>query len=293
MGIKALTNNSPQFISQLFKDFLHSRYPTMNQIPLEPWQHARSVFLKDLTFEEKNLFDIKDLRRKVTALGPLFDALCQYSKALGVFASLFPSVMGPLWGSIRVPLQIANELSIYFDMLVDMLVQIGDVLPRFRDYEELFPNHQRLLYYISNAYLDIIKFCTQAKSVFKKSNKAISARILFGPIWKSFDIQFGQIMDDFRRHRDKVDREAQVGHMWLVKKNMDVAERLHRDDKRQRLLMRLPKDDYRGRFRNSLSRRHKDTGTWVLDTSEFSSWRDQNESTILWCYVGCGKTIAM
>jgi hypothetical protein len=69
-------------------------------------------------------------------------------------------------------IQIAQEYSKYFDKLVDMFVRIGDVLPRFRGYEMLFPSYEVLRQALSKAYLTIIEFCVDAKSVFYTARKS-------------------------------------------------------------------------------------------------------------------------
>ena len=53
-----------------------------------------------------------------------------------------------------------------------MFEQIGDVIPRFQLYEQMFSASPRLLQSLSNAYLDIIKFCTSAKNAFQKARKS-------------------------------------------------------------------------------------------------------------------------
>ena len=50
-----------------------------------------------------------------------------------------------------------------------MFSRIGDVLPRCRDYERLFPSFERLKLAIADLYLDILKFCIEAKAVFRKT----------------------------------------------------------------------------------------------------------------------------
>ena len=55
-----------------------------------------------------------------------------------------------------------------------MLAQIGDVLPRFRIYEKLFKNHERLLVALSASYLDILRFCIASKDLFVKARKSKS-----------------------------------------------------------------------------------------------------------------------
>ena len=44
-----------------------------------------------------------------------------------------------LYYSLRVLLHLAREYAKYFERIIDMLARIGDVLPRFRVYENLFP----------------------------------------------------------------------------------------------------------------------------------------------------------
>ena len=53
-----------------------------------------------------------------------------------------------------------------------MFEHIGDVLPRFQAYETIFSSNPRLMQSLSNAYLDIAKFCTSVKTAFQKANKS-------------------------------------------------------------------------------------------------------------------------
>jgi hypothetical protein len=68
--------------------------------------------------------------------------------------------------------QLASSFGKYFEKIVNMFERIGDVLPRFRVYQSLFSNHQRLLHALSQAYYDIIYFCTLAKCLFHKGKKS-------------------------------------------------------------------------------------------------------------------------
>ena len=128
--------------------------------------------------------------------------------------------------------QISQQYSDYFERIVDMLVQISDVIPRFQDYQELFPNHQRLLIRMSEAYLSIITFCAKAKGVLRASSQwgtsfipQLLRRIVGSSVWKPFGREFGGMMKTFEQQRDSVEREADVGHMWLTKTNMDITKR--------------------------------------------------------------------
>jgi hypothetical protein len=74
--------------------------------------------------------------------------------------------------------KIAQGYGRYFDQLQDMFARIGDNLPRFRILQQLFPQHERLLASLSDAYLDVIAFCVEAKELFAKARKASGKRPL-------------------------------------------------------------------------------------------------------------------
>ncbi|KAH0566013.1 hypothetical protein GP486_000585 [Trichoglossum hirsutum] len=106
----------------------------------------------------------------------------------------------------------AAEYGKYLEKLVDMFARIGDVLPRFRAYERIFPNHGRLLHVLSVVYVDIITFCMDARKVFGngKSQWAIGG---FKIPWRTFDRRFAEVLDQFRIHRENVEKEAGLSHM--------------------------------------------------------------------------------
>lgn len=66
--------------------------------------------------------------------------------------------------------QMAKEYDDYFHKLIDMLEKIGKALPQFQDYQRIFANHERLLQAISDAYLSVVRFCVDAKVLFKQAN---------------------------------------------------------------------------------------------------------------------------
>lgn len=167
-------------------------------------------------------------------LQPFVVAIEQYGQALDVYSNVSPLALSPLWGSIRVlllvypfqtssgpqsdsgsQLQIAREFGKYFDKLVDMFARIGDVLPQFQVYERLFPNHERLIHALSVAYVDVIVFCLDAKAIFRRGQRAslTSLKVGFKLMWKPFESQFGQKLDDFRAHRKNFEKEAGLSHM--------------------------------------------------------------------------------
>jgi hypothetical protein len=70
--------------------------------------------------------------------------------------------------------QIASEAGKFQERMVDMLAQIGDVLPRFRIFQTLFSNHERLLAALAEVYLDVLRFCIRTKEFFVHARKSLS-----------------------------------------------------------------------------------------------------------------------
>ncbi len=89
-----------------------------------------------------------------------------------------------------------------------MFSRISDLLPRLRVYEQLFTNHERLVQSLSAIYLDILQFCTDAKTMFRRAKHAMLTLV-----WKPFTRQFGSHMDALRRHQEELEKEVLLSHM--------------------------------------------------------------------------------
>ena len=89
-----------------------------------------------------------------------------------------------------------------------MFIRIGEVLPQLHVYEALFPQHERLLLALSAIYCDLIVFCYEAKKVLRKPKRS-----MFSTAWRSFERQFGELIQRFTKHQSQVEREVQTSHM--------------------------------------------------------------------------------
>ena len=132
-----------------------------------------------------------------------------------------------------------------------MFEQFGDVIPRFYAYETLFPSRPQLIQSLSNAYLDVAKFCTSTKAVFQKASKSgssppehrtlnsitfagINARIIFKIAWKSIEQQHGTLLKEFGRHRKSVEKDAELAHFLEAEKARAVGrEHMNQQDKQK------------------------------------------------------------
>lgn len=231
-----------------------------SKIPsIDAWTRACDRYKEDLTEDENQIYSTATLenlyydasaaekthravsisRAFISKLQPFCAAIEQYGEALDTYANASALILCPLWGSVRVVLHLAREFGKYFEKLVEMFARIGDVLPRFRVYEKLFPGHEQLVQSLSIVYVDIIKFCTDAKAIFRQGIRPFltNFRAGFKLIWKPFDRQFGQRMDEFRVHRKNVDKEAGLSHMVEAAdaRAVDIINRLQVNKEREGL----------------------------------------------------------
>jgi hypothetical protein len=105
--------------------------PTELSVPTEPWEAAKARFLEELSDQEKYHFkeaktdnlSIEHIFYSASAahalykndsklaaaskkLRPLVETLEDFSKAMDVFANTSPLFICPIWGSVRVVLQV-------------------------------------------------------------------------------------------------------------------------------------------------------------------------------------------
>lgn len=121
---------------------------------------------------------------------------------------------------------------------MDMFQRIGDILPTFQAYEKMFPSAAYLRNSLSLIYVDILRFCTAAKNVFvdartpkqKKSKRpnwfsnVTSKYAMPKLIWSSFEDQFGEFIDSFQRHKENIERDANLSHMMAQQKEREAQE---------------------------------------------------------------------
>lgn len=155
-------------------------------VPYEPWAAAKRRFVQGLPKHERELFEhatVENIyyaasvaqrsheensrvRATIRRLRPLTDALEDFGKAMDVLSNSACLYMCPVWGSIRVVLSIVKTFEDELKRLVEILEQIGSLLPRMRDYETLFATDASLMISVSNAYLVVLDFCCDIKDVF-------------------------------------------------------------------------------------------------------------------------------
>ena len=56
------------------------------------------------------------------------------------------------------------------------------------------------------------------------------------------------------------------------------------DKMRKEILRWLSPDDFEETHERHFKKRFENTGQWLLDDPRFTNWRDETQSSLLWCY---------
>jgi len=181
----------------------------------------REDVLEDIKKFETQNASSSIMRGVSKQISPFLDCIWSYAGAIDVIANIQPMPMSPIWAVVRIAIQAARAFEEYFTKLVAMLERIGDVLPRFDLYIQMFPTHLNLVVGVSRIYADIIQFCVKAKRVFSAEARAerkafrlgSSSKAAFKVTWADFETQFGKILDSFREHKAYIEDEAKAAAM--------------------------------------------------------------------------------
>lgn len=71
-----------------------------------------------------------------------------------------------------ISLKLAQSFSGYFDIIIEILARIGDVLPGLKSFWHLFSQDTTLSQAMTVAYLEIMEICWTVKEAFRKMKKS-------------------------------------------------------------------------------------------------------------------------
>jgi len=231
----------------------------------------------------------------------------QYGKGLDVFAN-GSEILCPLWGGIRVVLELAKEFGQYFARLGDMLENIGLVLTRLPRFPDLYPDNANIKTYMADIYDTIFEFCAKARRIFRlgkdkshgirKLTNAVSFATALRLLWKPFSVDFDAIKDRIAKNVASIEAEAEISEKEIASRERRsdqsrwaAAERTQRllvdflDDRSTALVNNwLAPVDVEANHKAASVLRHGKSGSWFLEGESFQSWLVQDNS-FLWLYA--------
>lgn len=187
--------------------------------------------------------------------------------AIGIQAN--PELSAVVVGGIRIVIDLAIIFAEFYSKLTDMPCQIEDYLPSLADHAKECQDPSRMQEAIADTYAYILGFCQKARAVFigsdGKRRRWTSWRLFLRQQWEPFEDGFGSIGTNMQHHLDVL---RFAGHVQLIRDSHEAKLRSKRRD-REDLLNWLSALDFEEVHDTIYSKKHPNTGEWLLQTTEF------------------------
>jgi hypothetical protein len=109
--------------------------------------------------------------RALRRIEPFLERIRQYAGVIDTFAQVKSDILCLIWGPIRLLLQMSSNLSQCFSAITNALIDIGNKLPVFETFTELFNLNDRMLDVLALFYRDILDFYLVAFKFFRAKRK--------------------------------------------------------------------------------------------------------------------------
>jgi len=252
------------------------------------------------------------------------NAIQQFTGVVDTFVSSNPSIAALVWGSVKTALIVAGNASSYFDKVTAMIMEVGRSCPVLAQFASLYSGSIGLQEALCDYYSAIVKLCVKVVDV----NQRTGVKHVWSSLISSFEAEFKPDLEvlyslvrvvklridlaskqaasdmytlaeleqksneafrlsslDFRK---EARQEQKAAHLWRVRKARERVERLRTDIKD-----RLSSIDYLKPWKQAQKRRMPSTAEWFQREPAFEDWRNDSESSVLWCagLMGAGKTV--
>ncbi|KIX07366.1 uncharacterized protein Z518_02019 [Rhinocladiella mackenziei CBS 650.93] len=235
--------------------------------------------------------------RHLNRIRPYLQNLEQYVGVLDTFSQAKADLLSLIWGPIKLLIQISSTLVKSYDKIIDTMGQIGDRLPHFRKYIEMFKSNDNLKRLLLVFLRDILEFHVTALNFFKSKKW----ELYFESMWPKYGNKITIIMNNVERHAALISNEvtlasildAQAAHAEAVKTCERDEEFQRRQDFATVQQSLSPKlyDDELEQFRKL---RTPDSGKWIEKNEEFIAWFNASNQSgrVLWIegIPGAGKS---
>ncbi|MCJ1443001.1 MAG: hypothetical protein MMC23_003498 [Stictis urceolatum] len=236
-------------------------------------------------------------QRGLRRLEPFINGLQRFSTVIEQFVQIKPDILAVIWGPIKLLLHVSHGTLAAFDRILDACRDIGELLPRFQTFGEIFRDSHDISRVLVWLFTDILEFYVEVLKLLRKK----AWKQVFSTLWSGFADHFEHLQDRIRQHRDLVDVEVIAIDVQSADKfRKEARAHFHEEARRrsQRLLQEIelwlnppPIKDIQ-RFEN-VSRNSPAKGLWLIENQIFKAWVNLQADSTLWLtgIPGCGKTI--
>lgn len=123
---------------------------------------------KRLQEEQGKRGTLRNLRRMNTYL----QRLNEYAGILDTFVQTKPDILALIWGPIKLLIHLSSSLVKSMDAILDAMCMIGEKLPLFKGYAQLFAANQRVNHVLALIFRDVLDFHLAALNFFALKGKS-------------------------------------------------------------------------------------------------------------------------
>ncbi|PYH38327.1 uncharacterized protein BO87DRAFT_351111 [Aspergillus neoniger CBS 115656] len=247
-------------------------------------------FLLQLEEAQSKTHGLRDLQR----IKPFLDGLEQFAGVIEQFVSIKPEIGAVIWGPIKLLLKVADNTLASYDAIVNTMGLIGERLPFFQQYTDLFKESDRVRDVLVLFYRDILDFYAIALKFFKAKHW----KTVFGFAWPRHRERINIVVDNIERHsllltasvnfehiREAHDARIEEFRKW--EKTFEFQEEQSLRGIQTDISPTLY-DEELDRLRMSTCAR---TGKWLAKEKTLNYWFDKNNSTsrLVWLHGGPGE----
>lgn len=232
--------------------------------------------------------DLSYSRRYASRIQGFLTAVDGYLKPLAIMIGHNPEISSLVVGGAKLIVQLGLKSINFFNKLAEMMEHLAGHLGYLSQYAKYFNGFKAVQEALSAAYGDLLKFFTGARKIFvdEKGNHSrwVSFRVFLQTTWEPFEENFNCLLSEFRNHVKIVIRTASIEEYERLRSEKLLEEEEKEDDDRHKVLSWLSELDFDHDHNRIFSKRHQDTGDWLVESPEFKQWDDSKKSSLLWCH---------
>ncbi|KAK6225175.1 nacht domain protein [Colletotrichum tabaci] len=276
------------------KDFL-SQFPNSTTYDFASFPTIDDVYraAEKLQDQQATTRTMRNMRK----IEPFLETLRHYGGVVDTFVQVKPDVLALIWGPIKFLLLISSTFHAIYDKILSAMDVIGNALPTFQNYVDLFPRNNKMHLALCLFYRDILDFYATLLDFFKHSKWSARFRALWPKCLGRLDI----VIRNIAQHKTLLNEEATLANMIQAQADRDSMlksfesqyEFQIRQDFEAVMGLLSPRlyDEDLERFRRTANLK---SGDWLQEHDHYKEWSDvQNRSCrVLWLQgiPGAGKT---
>ena len=191
-----------------------------------------------------------------------------------------------------------------FDKLLEVMAQIGDCLPRFEKYGQLFETSDRIKHVLCIFYNDVLDFhatvlnffklksmSSRGKSCLKGADRILEWRVFFESLWPRYASKISVILANVGRHTILMQNEVTFAdiseaHAARIRafEEYERAQKFSQIQQFETVKMSLSPRLYNIDLDRIRQKVHVDAGQWLDGEEGFRRWFDPKDrlTQLLW-----------